>query len=151
VLGGATVTKPTALGLLGPESYTPNSIGRMLVSKTSDLGSSHEVYAERKIDMNTLQFESETDNMSYIPGEPHLTVSGRETSPAPKLWKGEPTERKASAFLARESKWLATEGNAERAYRGLLSSIYDGQNLSDADRIEINHYLSDPEWLDIHK
>lgn len=42
--------------------------------------------------------------------------------------------------------WLASEGTAERAARGLCSGAYDPCNLSTADSEEICRLLFDPSW-----
>ena len=100
--------------------------------------------------MDKIEFDDYNEKITYTPGKPNLTVSGRSTSPAPNRWKGELTNRKATSFHSREAHWLALEGNTEREFRGLVSPVYDGKNLSNSDRAEIFHYLGDPEWLDIH-
>ena len=100
--------------------------------------------------MDKIEFDEYNESITYTPGKPNITVSGRSTSPAPSKWNGELTNRKATSFLSREARWLALEGNTERELRGLVSPVYDGKNLSTSDMAEIFHYLGDPEWLDIH-
>lgn len=96
-----------------------------------------------------LGFDPDTESISFVPGRPAETVSGRITTPTPKRWSNPLTERKAMSWLSRLNKWLAHEGNVERAERKLDPCGYDGKNLSDADRREIAHLLADPDWLTI--